>query len=607
MKNTDYANKFSGSNTGQVGKDVAKRIMSDPKMRENYRMLSKEDMLRELEEGKTKRHDKRDDSDMARGQMRSISKNSERVTNHLRDKNELPAWVQSKLTMANDYVDTVEDFMDNGLDEGRTIRNKRNDSEVAEKLRKAHRAQNRKDAIEQNAYDGRQRTRVVPSKKEKEKGKKWTERDLDEITGSASSGQFVSRATFFKNPKALYQNKPKGWQVIEPDRNLGKPPKLEGQVGYKVVREQYEIDPVHDLSKELKENILFISKEHGLPVQMITDIILNKFKNQGDVNFPFIVKGKDFTEYDDYRQMDAEQESAEHTKLNNDDCGCGEKRMSGKLRPEQLFNVDAHFPNRNRVDKLHGGLADDADMDDFDPSQMEMGMDVESEHTDSPEIAREITMDHLEENPEYYTHLDKMETQMEEENPIRSSSQYFPKYMRESSEPFKTDKGNKDYFKVNTKGGITADAQNKKMQKQKLPNDGYNYFEALDEGQFDKDLFQDVNGDGGTKALNYKGSKKIKMDDGFDEEQYNDQIMRYANVDQVALGTDAEPSEMYTKMREMDTTMRPSEYVKKKTKIRKSAVDEILDMRREVENIYGTTSGLRSKKYGGKSNFPHPN
>jgi len=38
-----------------------------------------------------------------------------------------------------------------------------------------------------------------------------------------------------------------------------------------------------------------------------------------------------------------------------------------------------------------------------------MGMDVESEHSSSPEMIRRIVLDHLAEIPDYYTRLKKME------------------------------------------------------------------------------------------------------------------------------------------------------------------------------------------------------
>lgn len=42
-------------------------------------------------------------------------------------------------------------------------------------------------------------------------------------------------------------------------------------------------------------------------------------------------------------------------------------------------------------------------------SQLEMGMDVEMEHTSDEDMAREIAMDHLTEDPEYYTKLKDIE------------------------------------------------------------------------------------------------------------------------------------------------------------------------------------------------------
>jgi len=64
-----------------------------------------------------------------------------------------------------------------------------------------------------------------------------------------------------------------------------------------------------------------------------------------------------------------------------------------------------------RKDLIPGGKSDEADVQDFDPAQMAMGQAVEMEHTDDPQLAREIAMDHLKEFPDYYTRLKKMEDQ----------------------------------------------------------------------------------------------------------------------------------------------------------------------------------------------------
>jgi hypothetical protein len=64
-------------------------------------------------------------------------------------------------------------------------------------------------------------------------------------------------------------------------------------------------------------------------------------------------------------------------------------------------------------DQIPGGFADDAEPEDFPPKQLAKGVKVEREHTDDDSLAKEIAMDHLEEFPDYYTALDKMEEELE--------------------------------------------------------------------------------------------------------------------------------------------------------------------------------------------------
>ena len=59
-------------------------------------------------------------------------------------------------------------------------------------------------------------------------------------------------------------------------------------------------------------------------------------------------------------------------------------------------------------DRLKGGLADKSKPSDFSKKQLEMGVKVEREHTRNKKIAREIAMDHLKEDPKYYTKLKKI-------------------------------------------------------------------------------------------------------------------------------------------------------------------------------------------------------
>jgi len=61
------------------------------------------------------------------------------------------------------------------------------------------------------------------------------------------------------------------------------------------------------------------------------------------------------------------------------------------------------------------GLADELGITeaDVDPKQLAMGIDIEFEHTDDAELAKQIALDHLAEIPDYYSRLKKMEDEAE--------------------------------------------------------------------------------------------------------------------------------------------------------------------------------------------------
>lgn len=63
-------------------------------------------------------------------------------------------------------------------------------------------------------------------------------------------------------------------------------------------------------------------------------------------------------------------------------------------------------------DQLPGGVdAKDIDafLSRFEPDEVAKGIKVEMEHTDDPQLAKEIASDHLDEDPHYYTKLVNME------------------------------------------------------------------------------------------------------------------------------------------------------------------------------------------------------
>lgn len=56
-------------------------------------------------------------------------------------------------------------------------------------------------------------------------------------------------------------------------------------------------------------------------------------------------------------------------------------------------------------DCLDGGEGEYSKPEDFDPHELAMGIHVELEHTNSQEVAQQIALDHLTEDPHYYTKL----------------------------------------------------------------------------------------------------------------------------------------------------------------------------------------------------------
>jgi hypothetical protein len=60
-----------------------------------------------------------------------------------------------------------------------------------------------------------------------------------------------------------------------------------------------------------------------------------------------------------------------------------------------------------KINYLGGGKGDLTNPGDVDPTQLSIGIQVEMEHTNDPKIAQEIALDHLTEDPEYYTKLIK--------------------------------------------------------------------------------------------------------------------------------------------------------------------------------------------------------
>jgi hypothetical protein len=61
------------------------------------------------------------EGDMARGQLQSIISNAQRVHDMLEDDTNIAEWVQSKITLAEDYISTVANYMMSEIDEAKDV------------------------------------------------------------------------------------------------------------------------------------------------------------------------------------------------------------------------------------------------------------------------------------------------------------------------------------------------------------------------------------------------------------------------------------------------------------------------------------------------------
>ncbi len=64
--------------------------------------------------------------------------------------------------------------------------------------------------------------------------------------------------------------------------------------------------------------------------------------------------------------------------------------------------------------RIKGGIADDRPDSSFNQKELNDGIIIELEHTDDKELSKDIAKDHLEEFPNYYTELKKMEDKLKE-------------------------------------------------------------------------------------------------------------------------------------------------------------------------------------------------
>lgn len=85
-----------------------------------------------------------------------------------------------------------------------------------------------------------------------------------------------------------------------------------------------------------------------------------------------------------------------------------ENSINGEIDDETLTLPSTPI-SYAKDDLLQGGKADDNSSDDFDKHELNIGIEVEMEHTNDEKLAKEIAMDHLAEIPDYYSRLLSME------------------------------------------------------------------------------------------------------------------------------------------------------------------------------------------------------
>jgi len=107
------------------------------------------------------------EGDMARGQLQSIISNAQRVHDMLKDDTNIAEWVQSKITLAEDYISTVANYMMSELDESTSARLR-----LAKALERAR---------EQSAREERAGAALLKPKPKTEEVEQIDENGLDEV------------------------------------------------------------------------------------------------------------------------------------------------------------------------------------------------------------------------------------------------------------------------------------------------------------------------------------------------------------------------------------------------------------------------------------------
>jgi hypothetical protein len=154
-------------------------------------------------------------------------------------------------------------------------------------------------------------------------------------------------------------------------------------------------------------------RNKGIIKQSIEDVkqaLVDYLNNIGGLN----VSGQDVQKF--YQEMISD--FSPQIRENNDEI---ENSEDDNVPALDVNDVD------NDGEQLEGGLGDNTSITMYDPEQILKGIGVEMEHTKDPDVALEISQDHLAELPQYYDSLEKMERGCDicpdEQNPIDNNQE----------------------------------------------------------------------------------------------------------------------------------------------------------------------------------------
>lgn len=107
-----FRSASANKKTNLYGRTVSKKFNASPKFN-----VTKEEIMREAANSKKDPREYGYEGEMAMSQLKGILMHAEQLHDMLEPDTDLPEWVQSKITLAYDYIQTAADYMATELDE----------------------------------------------------------------------------------------------------------------------------------------------------------------------------------------------------------------------------------------------------------------------------------------------------------------------------------------------------------------------------------------------------------------------------------------------------------------------------------------------------------